>query len=486
MELGHYLETTGESAERFRTEAFVAQGRSYQIVRCADEERSEQSVAAKALLYEEERRSDDAYVEGRRGALDTEWEVLERGIDGLPEPVERIEVEAGEEEPEPVLVYGYLPGDDLYDFIASRPPGRIPVERRLEVVRRVAEVCRALHKERYVFRDLDPRHVIVDEECRFVGMVGAGNVAPVDDRPHEATLRYADAAYVAPEVRNERSGETLRPAADAYGIGALACWMLTGLEPTTSVESPLLAEAYEELKRPDIDRLDELVAALLQPVAKYRLDFETLIEHLQPDRIPTMDLEAAVDDEEFEIQPLPEPWEGAEPPETNIAARSKLSPGPLISVPNPDGGGGPDLSEVPAPSTGNDGEGEAEVEGVKSGAVREFLGESEPSGPEDVEPIGAPDEEEARTDATTGEKVREVSMVEENLGESAGQAPQESDEQEAEEGGADEENEWERRAAESPLPAFSELSGLMQAGLIVAFVIAGIALMGLLALLGVV
>ncbi len=451
MEPGDFLETR-EGESRYRTEGLVEAGRSFQIVRCTDTAEGDREVYAKAPRYERENEDRGEERDQWRAALGFETEVLERGIDGLPTFVELLEVEAGDDgadgEAEPVLVYEPIRGGTLYDFVAKRPTGTISVDLVLEQIRAVGEVCRRVHAEGLVFRDLDPRHVVVTDEGAFVGMVGTGNVAAVDEPPTPVASRLADAPYAAPEIRNARSSETLTPAADVYGLAALASYALTGQEPTSAVESPLTGQAYEALDSVMIDGLDHLVAMGLQPVAKHRVELDELLDRATDGGLA--ELSDAEVRSELEVQPLPEPWAGAEPPGVNRAEQSNLSPGPLISVPGDDA----------ATATPDE-----QIEGVKSAPVREFLGETDDE---------ADDSESSRTDEA-GEAVREVSMVDENL--QAGDAPEQADAPETR-------TDWEQRAADSPLPPLSELPLAWRLGLAVGVPVIAIGLVVLLGLLG--
>jgi serine/threonine protein kinase len=496
MQIGDFLRDDTDGDGRFRIDDLVEAGRSFQIVRCLDTDRDDRVVYAKAPRYDEDEERAEAR-EQWRAALDFEAEVLQRDIDGLPTFVDRLEVAAEDDAGEPVLVYEPFEGGTLRNFVAKRPAGTISIDMLLGVVRQVGEICRELHGAELVFRDLDPAHVIVDEDGEFVGMVGTGNVAEMQEPPNPVASRLADAPYVAPEARSERSGETLTPAADVYGLAAMASYAFTGQEPTTAVESPLIGEAYEALETVMVDGLDHFVAMGLQPVAKHRVDLDDLIEHAH--EVGLAELSNETVRQELEMKPLPEPWAGAEPPETNRAERSSLSPGPLISVADDDSSGpaaggrpGP-FGEVsgdgsPGPAGAfSDASGDPEdVEGVKSAPVREFLGESEadegpprPSGASDEAADGDDaDEPDPRRDAG-GEPVREISMVDENL--EADAAAPEAEEPQAGEAAID----WERRAEESPLPPLDELPLKWRLALGIGVPVIGIAIVVALGLLGV-
>jgi serine/threonine protein kinase len=499
MRIGDFLRDETDGGGRFRIDDLVEASRSFQIVRCLDTERDDCAVYAKAPRYDEDEERAEAR-EDWRAALDFEAEVLERDIDGLPTFVERLEVATEDDAGEPVLVYESFEGDTLRNFVAKRPAGTISIDMLLGVVRQVAEICAELHDAGLVYRDLDPRHVIVDEDGEFVGAVGTGNVAEMQEPPNPVASRLADAPYVAPEARSERSGETLTPAVDVYGLAAMASYAFTGQETTTAVESPLIGEAYEALETVMVDGLDHFVAMGLQPVAKHRVDLDELIEHAHELGLAELSNETVRD--ELGMKPIPEPWAGAEPPETNRGEKSSLSAGPLISVSNDDSSGpsggrpGPfgELSgDGPPGPSGNrpgpagdlsDAPGSPEdVEGVKSAPVREFLGESEadeappsPSGVDDE--TDEDDEADPRTDGG-GEPVREISMVDENL-EAEGTAPEPAEPQ-ADGPAID----WEKRAEESPLPPLTELPLKWRLALGIGVPVLGVAIVAALGLLGV-
>jgi len=441
MQPGDSLDETG----RFELAEPVTDGRSFQIVRCVDLEAGDRNVYAKAPIVD----PDGGDVVERLGqwgeAIDEDAELLERGFEAFPDLVETLEVSV-EGRAAPVLVYEPIPGDTLYEFVAKRPPGTIPLEMLLAVVRDVGGVVRQLHDEGLAFRDLDARHVIVSERGELRGMVGTGNVTALEERPNPVTSELSGAPYVAPEVRDERSGETLKPAADVYALAALASYAFAGQEPTTAVESPLEPEAYEALREGLADGLEELVALGLQPVAKHRATLREFLSCVSESGLAELtDPEVRSD---LDIRPLPEPWSGAHPPEVNRGERSSLSPGPLISVPTDEGTGRDDQA----------------IEGVRSAPVEEFLGEREDE-----------ERDEARTDEA-GEPVREVRMVDEQLGE--------SDRRPAPEEGA-ETVDWEQRAAESPLPALSDLPLKVRVAVGVGLPVLAIAIVVLLGFLGV-
>lgn len=425
MEPRKYLRGGGDEGGRFRIQELAATGRTFQVVRCVDTEQGGRTVRAKAPLWDSN--GDPDAREDRRRAAEFEIDVLDRGIAGWPEAVALLEIPDDEGGDAPVVVTEWVEGESVYDYVAKRPREVLDFGELLEVVRDAGSRVRDLHEAGYLFRDLDPRHILVDNSGAFAGFTGTGNITPLGESPIRPSSDYAEAPYVAPEARQERSGETMRPAADVYGLTALLAYLLTGEEPTAAVESPLPGRGYELLEHIEPDGLRHLVAAGLQPVAKNRVALEVFLERATLDDLPESG-EPLLDSGDG-IKTLPPPWSGAEPPGQNRAARSNLSSGPLISVPREESASDAPEGARSAPREGlpsdvPDGAPSSELEGVKSDPVREFLGEQDEIGAEsegDEE-----DEEDTIRRREDGAPAREVSMVRENVGGGAEAEPEPS------------------------------------------------------------
>lgn len=332
----NYLVDASSGEKRFRVRRMLASGRSYQIVLAEDSAQGGRAVCAKAVSYDAGRLDDKDYVEGRRAALEDERQFLEAvDSDLLPEPIALFRASSAEAgfEDEPVLVYGYIEGQNLHEWLTQEHPEGLEPARALGILRSLVQFLITVHGEGYVYRDLDPRHLIVDDDGELRGVVGFGNATRKGDRPNVAKMAYEEAAYVAPEARAERSGKMLRPAADSYALGALLSFMLTGEEPRKVVENPLSWEAYDRLSNLEPPGLALLVARLIQPLAKKRFGrLERLLPYTTMEGLPTAQTKG------FGMMLLPAPFSGVENPENNRALKSNLSSGPLISV----DGRGPD------------------------------------------------------------------------------------------------------------------------------------------------
>jgi serine/threonine protein kinase len=327
MHIGSFLVDAKRPEERFRIKELFHTGRSYQIALAEDTHLENKLVCVKTILYDSDRLDNVAYIKARREALQDELKFLALPSPLLPEPIDWLEVEGGPIEGalEPVLIYEYQHGENLFDLVHKRHPEGLAPLRALRLFKRLALFLGEIHEAGYVFRDLDPRHVIVGLDD-VLHVVGCGNAALMKKRLNAAKIETNE-AYTAPEVRNELSGSMLSRGSDIYGLGALLSFMLTGEEPRASVENPLSLEAYEKLKVMEPAGVALLVARCMQPLAKQRFTHvRKLLPFCEPDSLPTRH------DDGFGMALLPAPWVGAEPPETGRALRSKISAGPLISV----------------------------------------------------------------------------------------------------------------------------------------------------------
>lgn len=327
MQIGSFLKDAERQEERFRIKELFHTGRSYQIALAEDTHLEDKLVCVKTILYDTDRLDNNAYIKARREALRDEMTFLTLRTPILPEPIDWLEIEGGpiDGAREPVLIYEHQHGQTLHELVTkSHPEGLAPL-RALRIFRRLAIFLGEIHEGGYVFRDLDPRHVIIGFDD-VVHVVGTGNAALMKKRLNAAKIETNE-AYAAPEIRNELSGSMLSRASDIYGLGALLSFMLTGEEPRASVENPLSFDAYEKLKALEPKGLALLVARCMQPLAKQRFThIRKLMPFTEPETLPARESEG------FGMVFLPQPWMGAEPPETPRAMKSKISAGPLISV----------------------------------------------------------------------------------------------------------------------------------------------------------
>lgn len=326
MQVGEKLIDAKGQETPFVIQEQLVSGERYQIV-LATREPEGQKVVLRAIYYGEE---DD--IDERRAQFQKEWQFLEDvGADGLlPEAVAWVEAGQSpvERQSEPVMVVDYVEGRNLYEWVLEEHPDGVEPEKLLTMVSNLGRLLAKAHRAKWLWRDFDPRRFLVtnDGELKAVSFGGLVRLkAPIG-----AAQEGVNDTYVAPEIRDEVTGFMQRPAADLYGLGALMAFLATGEEPRERVESPLSFSAFEQLQSWELPGLELLIAKLLQPLAKNRIArAERLERFLTIEGLPTKE------ERGFEMIMLPAPWLGLEMenPQENRALRSKLSAGPLVSVP---------------------------------------------------------------------------------------------------------------------------------------------------------
>lgn len=341
MQPGTLLRDAKTGDARFRIDSLLTDGKSYQVAIAHDTHMDDKQVCVKVIDYDVERLEDKQYIKGRRDALGLELEFLTQASHLLPEPLDLISLAgspAGDDEP--ALVYEYQHGKTLLETVQHKHPHGMPPARALSIIAELAEFCSHIHDAGYIFRDFDPRHVIVGFDD-VIHVVGCGNAVRQGEKMNVYRMTTSP-CYTAPEIRKELSGKVVRPACDVYSLGCLLSFLLTGVEPTPRPESPLDVDAFDALqeKLPVGYRL--IVARCLQALSHKRFkSARALLDVCSPEKLPTPT------DEDFSMVMLPTPWSGPEGKD-NRALRSRLSQGPLISVRNTPPGPPP---EAAAPTT---------------------------------------------------------------------------------------------------------------------------------------
>ncbi len=326
MNIGDMLRDENSGEERFRIADLLVEGRSYFIALGEDTHLDNMRVLLKAARYEDT--PDRQKLTARREAMELELKALTLPSSLLPEPIDWIEVESSfkDAKTEPVLVLEYISGKPLRHEV-ERAQGGLEPTRALAIVHELALALEILHNHNHVFRDLNPDHIILGFDD-IIHLIGTGNIAAIGKRP-TTSKEGVSRRYSAPEIRAELSGKFLGARSDIYSLGALLAYLLTGIEPTPQIESPLTKEAYTSLKKlPEGYQL--LLAKSIQAMGKNRFkSIKAMVPFLHPSTLPTRETPG------FSKVELPVPFTRNQP--KNRAEDSKLSAGPLISIPKSQG-----------------------------------------------------------------------------------------------------------------------------------------------------
>ncbi len=324
MRIDQYLIDASRGEARFKIKEMLSESGAYQIALAVDTAMDDKLVCVKTINYDVARTEEKKYVGLRRKDLHDELKFLSEPCHLLPEPLDWIQIQESQTviEREPVLVYEYMHGETLFDLVQGRYAKGMNPNRALRFIKEIAIFLQTIHKSAYVFRDLDPRHIIVGFDD-ILHVVGCGNAIKIGDK-FNPEKTPTNPVYTAPEIRDERSGKLIKPACDVYALGALFTFLLTGIEPKSNTESPLTHAAYDRLKNLD-EGYQLLVVRCMAPLAKNRFGaIARLLPFLQKTSLPQRS------DKDFGMLDLPKPWTGNDP--ENRAASSSLSAGPLVSV----------------------------------------------------------------------------------------------------------------------------------------------------------
>ena len=194
-------------AGRFRIVSLLGRGQSGEVYRAEDLELG-QTVALKFLT-------------GLRLNADARWQV--RTQVALARQIAHPNVcrvyDMGESQGDVYLSMEYVDGESLTTLLARI--GRLPVEKSLEIGRKLAIGLAAAHAKGVLHRHLEPRNIMIDGrgEVRIMD-VGLG-VAALDAVPSGGHA----SAYMAPE---RLAGHQATAATDIYALGLVLYEVLTG------------------------------------------------------------------------------------------------------------------------------------------------------------------------------------------------------------------------------------------------------------------
>jgi hypothetical protein len=158
-----------------------------------------------------------------------------------------------------VMATRYLSGGTLQDLITrSQDSGeRFPAERLLQISAEIARGLAHIHGRRILYRDLQPRNVLLDE-WGVVHLVDFDTAVSLDERDLSDLSQRPVIDYMAPELVD---GAAADERADLYSLGATIYAMATGHPPFIGTREEILAARSAGPPQPP-DR-DDLPGALL-------------------------------------------------------------------------------------------------------------------------------------------------------------------------------------------------------------------------------
>ena len=167
--------------------------------------------------------------------------------------------DAGEEDGDVFLVFEYVPGRNLADFL--RASGPLSAVKAITLLQKVLEAVAAAHAQGVIHRDLKPSNILLDENGtpRVMDFGIAARVQGEDKASSEELS--GTPAYMAPEYIRERIVDVRT---DVFAAGLILYEMLTGRR---AVQGGNIFETMHRLSNEDIRLPENAGASIDDPLA---------------------------------------------------------------------------------------------------------------------------------------------------------------------------------------------------------------------------
>ncbi|UCV18011.1 serine/threonine protein kinase [Ferribacterium limneticum] len=167
--------------------------------------------------------------------------------------------EAGEQDGDLYLVFEYVPGKSLGEFL--RQSGALPPVKAISILRPILDAVAYAHGQGIIHRDLKPSNILLDDNGT-PRVMDFGIAARVDALSDPADRITGTPGYMAPEyvLRREISERS-----DVFAAGLILFEMLTGRRavPGDSAGAIMQRLASEDIKLPQDATVDEQLSAIL-------------------------------------------------------------------------------------------------------------------------------------------------------------------------------------------------------------------------------
>ncbi|NTV70497.1 MAG: HDOD domain-containing protein [Azonexaceae bacterium] len=167
--------------------------------------------------------------------------------------------EAGEQDGDLYLVFEYVPGKNLADFL--RQSGALPPVKAISILRPILDAVAYAHGQGIIHRDLKPSNILLDDNGR-PRVMDFGIAARVDASSDPDDRITGTPGYMAPEyiLRREISERS-----DIFAAGLILFEMLTGgrAVPAEGVVAIMQQLSTQDIKLPPDAAVDEQLSAIL-------------------------------------------------------------------------------------------------------------------------------------------------------------------------------------------------------------------------------
>jgi eukaryotic-like serine/threonine-protein kinase len=127
----------------------------------------------------------------------------------------------GEHDGLPYMLLEYLEGPSLFDVIEARPLRRLDITDAIRAAIHIGAALYHLHRRGFLHLDLKPANLLLRDGVPVLIDLDSARA----DTRRRPSRRHGTAPYMAPEQARR---ESLHPAADVWGLGALLYELLTG------------------------------------------------------------------------------------------------------------------------------------------------------------------------------------------------------------------------------------------------------------------
>ncbi|PKO37681.1 MAG: serine/threonine protein kinase [Betaproteobacteria bacterium HGW-Betaproteobacteria-6] len=167
--------------------------------------------------------------------------------------------EAGEQDGDLYLVFEYVPGKSLGEFL--RQSGALPPVKAISILRPILDAVAYAHGQGVIHRDLKPSNILLDDNGT-PRVMDFGIAAQVDASSDPADRITGTPAYMAPEYILRRE---IGAPSDVFAAGLILFEMLTGRRAVVgdSVGAIMQQLAHEDIKLPADATVDEQLSAIL-------------------------------------------------------------------------------------------------------------------------------------------------------------------------------------------------------------------------------
>lgn len=204
--------------------------------------------------------------------------------------------EVGEEDGDLYLVFEYVPGKNLGEFLQQS--GALPPVQALNLFRSILDAVSHAHATGVIHRDLKPSNILIDED-NTARVMDFGIAARVD-APNDSTDEYnGTPAYMAPEYIDKR---VFNECTDVFSAGLVLYEMLFGCRAFDggNIFQLMNQIARNDLVLPDNATVDEPLRGILQkavsrdPLIRFQTPkqfIEAIDNYLDPEDIVATKLE---------------------------------------------------------------------------------------------------------------------------------------------------------------------------------------------------